>query len=137
MYAAGANGTFDTLGIKPYAPTATSLISRLKQSRRIMAANGDSDAALWVTELGWSDVGPKAPFRAGKSGQAKRIKQAVAALKRNQAALNLRGFFYFAGKDGAVYKGGKDFWGLHTGLLNKKGKRKPAYAAFKKAVAGL
>jgi hypothetical protein len=137
MYAAGANGTFDTLGVNPYAPTATSLISKLKKFRRIMTANGDADASIWITELGWSDVGPKAAFRAGKSGQAKRIKQAVAALKRSAPSLNLRGFFYFAWKDGAVYKGGKDFWGLHTGLLNKKGKAKPAYAAFKKAVAGL
>jgi hypothetical protein len=137
MYSAGGKGTFDTLGVNPYAPTATSLISKLKKIRGIMTKNGDGDAGLWVTELGWSDVGPKAAFRAGKSGQAKRIKQAVGALKRNEAALNLRGFFYFAWKDGAVYKGGKDFWGLHTGLLNKKGKAKPAYAAFKKAVASL
>ncbi len=137
MYAAGANGTFDTLGVNPYAPTAKSLISKLKKFRGIMNANGDSDASIWVTELGWSDVGPKAAFRAGKSGQAKRIKQAIAALNSNEGALKLRGFFYFAWKDGAVYKGGKDFWGLHTGLLNKKGKSKPAYAAFKKAVAAL
>jgi lysophospholipase L1-like esterase len=137
MYSAGGKGTFDTLGVNPYAPTATSLISKLKKIRGIMAKNGNADASLWVTELGWSDVGPKAAFRAGKSGQAKRIKQALAALKRNEAALKLRGFFYFAWKDGAVYKGGKDFWGLHTGLLNKKGKAKPAYAAFKKAVAAL
>jgi GH35 family endo-1,4-beta-xylanase len=137
MYSAGAKGTFDTLGVNPYAPTAKSLISKLKKIRGIMAKNGDAGAKLWVTELGWSDVGPKAAFRAGKKGQAKRITQAVAALKKNTTALNLRGFFYFAWKDGAVYKGGKDFWGLHTGLLNKKGKAKPAYAAFKKAVASL
>jgi polysaccharide biosynthesis protein PslG len=137
MYSAGANGTFDTLGVNPYAPTSKSLISKLKRIRGIMAKNGDSDASLWVTELGWSDVGPKAAFRAGKSGQAKRIKQAVSALKSNASALKLRGFFYFAWKDGAVYKGGKDFWGLHTGLLRKNGTRKPAYAAFTKAVAKL
>ena len=137
MYAAGANGTFDTLGVNPYAPTAKSLISKLRKIRGIMTKNGDADASLWVTELGWSDVGPKAAFRAGKSGQSKRIKQALAALKHNETALNLRGFFYFAWKDGSVYKGGKDFWGLHTGLLRKNGSRKPAYAAFKKAVAAL
>jgi hypothetical protein len=137
MYSAGANGTFDTLGVNPYAPTASSLISKLKKIRGIMAKNGDSDASLWVTELGWSDVGPGSAFRAGKSGQAKRIGQALRALKSNATTLKLRGFFYFAWKDGAVYKGGKDFWGLHTGLLRKNGTRKPAFAAFKKAVAAL
>jgi lysophospholipase L1-like esterase len=137
MYSAGANGTFDTLGVNPYAPTASSLISKLKRIRGIMAKNGDADAGLWVTELGWSDVGPGSAFRAGKSGQAKRIGQALRALKSNATTLKLRGFFYFAWKDGAVYKGGKDFWGLHTGLLRKNGTRKPAFAAFKKAVAAL
>jgi hypothetical protein len=137
MYQAGANGSFDTLGINPYAPTASGLISKLKRIRGIMNKFGDSDASLWVTELGWSDVGPGSPFRVGKSGQAKRIKQAIAAMKGAEASLKLRGFFYFAWKDGKPYSGGKDFWGLHTGLLRKNGSSKPAFAAFKKAVAAL
>jgi polysaccharide biosynthesis protein PslG len=137
MYQAGAKGTFDTIGINPYAPTAGSLIKKLRKIRSIMASFGDGAAGLWVTEIGWSDVGPGSPFRAGKSGQGKRIVQSIAALKSNAASLNLRGFFYFAWRDGPVYKGGHDFWGLHTGLLRKNGSRKPAYAAFKKAVAAL
>src|SRR3954469_5034521 len=31
MYSAGGNGTFDTLGVNPYAPNATKLISKLKK----------------------------------------------------------------------------------------------------------
>src|SRR5436190_5793561 len=46
MYSAGANGTFDTLGVNPYAPTASSLISKLKKIRGIMSKNGDADAGL-------------------------------------------------------------------------------------------
>jgi hypothetical protein len=137
MYRAGAKGTFDTIGINPYARTASSLISKLRRVRSIMASFGDANANLWVTELGWSDVGPGSPFRVGKSGQGKQIRAAIAALHRNAARLKLRGFFYFAWRDGAVYAGGHDFWGLHTGLLRKNGTRKPAYAAFKKAVAAL
>ena len=137
MYRAGAKGTFDTIGINPYAPTAGGLIKKLKKVRSIMASFGDAGASMWVTELGWSDIGPGSPFRAGKVGQGKRITQAIAALKRSAASLRLKGFFYFAWRDGAVYKGGHDFWGLHTGLLRKNGSRKPAYAAFKKAVAAL
>jgi hypothetical protein len=137
MYRANAKGAFDTVGINPYAPTASGLIKKLKRIRSIMNSAGDGAASMWVTELGWSDVGPRSPFRAGKGGQAKRITQAIAALKRNTATLKLRGFFYFAWRDTPVYKGFHDFWGLHTGLLRKNGTRKPAYAAFKKAVAAL
>jgi hypothetical protein len=102
-----------------------------------MARFHDSASKIWVTELGWSDVGPKAPFRVGAAGQAQRIKDTVAALKANETTLNLRGFFYFSWADGAVYAGGHDFWGLHTGLLRKNGSPKPAYEAFKQAVAAL
>jgi hypothetical protein len=137
MYQAGAKGSFDTMGINPYAPTAKSLIAKLRKIRGIMNRFGDSTASLWVTEMGWSDVGPKAPFRVGAKGQAKRVTQAVAALNAAKASLNLRGFFYFAWKDGKPYSGHSDFWGLHTGLLRKNGSRKPAFAAFKNAVAKL
>ena len=41
MYRAGAKGTFDTIGINPYAPTAGSLITKLKRIRSIMASFGD------------------------------------------------------------------------------------------------
>jgi hypothetical protein len=137
MYKAGAKGTFDTLGINPYAPTAASMIGKLRKIRRIMSHYHDSAASIWVTELGWSDVGPKAPFRVGAAGQAKRVADTVAALKSNEASLKLRGFVYYSWSDGAVYAGGHDFWGLHTGLLRKDGSHKPAFDAFKQAVAAL
>jgi hypothetical protein len=137
MYQAGAKGSFNSLGINPYAPTASSMLGKLRKIRRIMARFHDSASKIWVTELGWSDVGPKAPFRVGAAGQAQRIKDTVAALKANETKLNLHGFFYFSWADGAVYAGGHDFWGLHTGLLRKNGSPKPAYEAFKQAVAAL
>ena len=36
-----------------------------------------------------------------------------------------------------VYAGGKNFWGLHTGLLAINGNPKPALPWFQKAVASL
>ena len=64
--------------------------------------------------------------------------QTISALWRARANLNLRGFIYYAWRDGRPYAPRfKDFWGLHTGLLRANGSAKPAFAAFKKAVAGL
>jgi hypothetical protein len=40
----------------------------------------------------------------------------------------------FSWRDGRPYIKGKDFWGNHTGLLTIKGKKKPAYNAFVRAV---
>jgi hypothetical protein len=137
MYKAGVKGSFDSLGINPYAPTAAGMITKLRKIRRIMTKYGDTASTIWVTELGWSDVGPKAPFRVGASGQAQRITDTVATLRQNTSSLNLRGFFYFSWADGTVYAGGHDFWGLHTGLRRKDGTPKLAFAAFAKAVAAL
>jgi hypothetical protein len=50
--------------------------------------------------------------------------------------LKLRGFVYFGWRDGQPYNG-KDFWGLHTGLLNIEGQPKPAYSAMQQALAAL
>jgi hypothetical protein len=38
---------------------------------------------------------------------------------------------YFGLRDTPVYAGGKDFWGLHTGLLSLSDAPKPAFGAFR------
>ena len=91
-------------------------------------------ARLWATELGWSDTGPSSPQRVGAQKQATEITKLVKLMVRQRRSLKLRGFVYFGWRDGAPYAG-KDFWGLHTGLLNIDGQPKPAYSAFQKAVA--
>ena len=55
-------------------------------------------------------------------------------MKKKRKAWKLRGFVLFSWRDGTPYAGIKDQWGLHTGLLNVKGKKKPSYKAFVKGV---
>ena len=138
MYRAGAKGTFNTLAINPYGKTSKEVLRKLTKVRAIMKANGDSASALWASEFGWSDVGPPSLFRSGKSGQSRKVGQAIAALGKARTRLNLRGFVYYSWKDAKPYPPRfVDFWGLHTGLLARNGKAKPALAAFKRAVAKL
>jgi len=88
--------------------------------------------------MGWSDRGPRSPFRVGAAGQASRIKSAIPALAKAARKLRLRGFIYYSWRDGLPYAPNfKDFWGLHTGLLRINGTPKPAYNAFRQAVARL
>ena len=55
---------------------------------------------------------------------------------RDQA--RLRGIVYFGWRDGAPYAPSfKDFWGLHTGLIDRRGRPKPALRAFAEALATL
>lgn len=142
MYRAGARSAFDTLAIHNYSRTVPEFNKRLRDVRKLMNRSRDRRAKIWVTEVSWSDVGPGSPFRVGKAGQAKRITGALKFVGKERKRLRLRGAIYVFWRDMPPYtrfdgSPGKDFWGLHTGLLNMDGSFKKAYFAFKKAVSRL
>lgn len=137
LYDAGAAASFDTLAVNPYAPTADGVLGFLRQIRSVMDGAGDTEGQLFATEIGWSDVGPGSTFKLGAKGQAAAIASVIPALWAERESLKLQGVVYFAWRDGPPYAGGKDFWGLHTGLRDLRNRPKPAYSAFKNAVAGL
>jgi hypothetical protein len=133
LYRAGAARSFDVLAINPYGHTAGAVIRNITAARRLMRRFHDK-APIWATELGWSDAGPASPERVGAQGQATQLTKLVGALLRDRTRLNLRGFVYYAWRDGQPYSG-KDFWGLHTGLLAADGQPKPAYFALQQRLA--
>ena len=137
MYAAGGLGSFDAVAINPYAANAAGVLGFLRQVRRVMNRRGDRSAKLWATEIGWSDGGPTGRFRLGPRGQAKAVRATIRELWRARRALRLQGVIYFNWRDAQPYPGGRDFWGLHTGLLGMQGRAKPALHAFRDAVAAL
>jgi polysaccharide biosynthesis protein PslG len=138
VYRAGGKSAFDTLAINSYAKDQRQLKSLLTSVRRLMNRRKDRRAPIWITELGWGDKGPKSRFIVGAKGQAKRITKSFALIKEQRRRLRLRGVVYFSWRDAAPYPPKyKNLWGLHTGLLKIDGSPKPAYHAFKKAVARL
>jgi hypothetical protein len=138
LLAAHAGSSFTTLALNPYSQNKQDLLARLSRFRAILNAGGARRAKIWITELGWSDSGPASLFRAGAAGQAQEISSVYPALVAARARLRLRGVVYYAWRDGAPYPPlFKDFWGLHTGLLNVTGSAKPAFQAFENTVATL
>lgn len=131
---AGGGRWMDTIGINPYARTASGVVSLLKKVRKTLDSKGHGDVAIRATELGWSDVGPGSKYKRGSAGQATQIKSVVGKLAKARKSLKLSGFVYFNWRDAPPYAGFRDFWGLHTGLLRMNGTEKPAAAAFAKAV---
>ncbi len=136
MYRAGAKGSFEALALNPYATTADGVLEILVGMRRQMNKAKDS-SSIWATEIGWATTGTKAPFDVGAKAQAAVITQTVAVLARNAKRLRLRGVVYYAWRDLPVYAGGKDFWGLHTGLLSQDGTPKPSHVAVGKLMRRL
>ncbi len=136
LYRAGAAASFDTLAIHAYAREPEGVAEAVRAARGVMRRRGDGSTPIWVTELGWASAGPPSVFTVGPSGQAARIEEALGLLFARRRELGLRGVVYFGWRDGLPYKGGRDFWGLHTGLLDLQGRPKPALASFEAAVRG-
>ena len=138
MYRAGGRKAFDTLAINSYAKDRRELGRLLGSIRKLMNRRGDRRGRIWITELGWGDSGPQHRFIVGADGQAARIAESFALIKRRQARWKLRGVVYFSWRDAAPYPPlYKDMWGLHTGLLDINRSPKKAFFAFKDAVAAV
>ncbi len=135
MYRAGAKSAFDTLAVHPYARDSTGVLNAVKAVRGLLTRFRDRKP-IWVTELGWASDGPPSEFTVGEEGQAARLAGTIDDLARLRGQLGIRGFVYFNWRDSTPYRGGKDFWGLHTGLLRIDGARKPAFEAYEQSVKG-
>jgi polysaccharide biosynthesis protein PslG len=138
MYRAGARRHFDSLAINPYAKNRADLTRLLRSVRRLMNRRGDRRAPIWITELGWASGGPAHRFNVGHRGQARRIAEAFALIRKLRRPLRLNGVVYYRWRDVPRYPPKfKDQWGLHTGLIDINGGFKRAFDAFKNAVARL
>jgi hypothetical protein len=137
LYKGGGSSAFDTLAINSYAVTPKYLVKLMNTTRKLVNHIGGRRDKLWISEVGWCDKGLRHRFCVGAKRQAKYIGQSVGLMKKKKRAWKLRGFVLFSWRDGKPYVKGKDFWGNHTGLLTIKGKKKPAFNVFKRAVKRL
>jgi len=132
LYRASGRPAFDVFAVHAYAGDTAGMIAAVTRARTLMDRQGDH-RPIWVTEIGWASGGPPSSFTVGPRGQARRVFAAITELAERARELRLRGFVYATWRDGGVYEGGADFWGLHTGLLSIAGAPKPAYYAFEQA----
>jgi hypothetical protein len=138
MYRAGAKASFNSLAINPYAPAADQVYKIMRSARRVANRAGDRRVALRVTEVGWATSGPRSPFRLGYSGQAALIKRTWATLVARRKRLRLRGLIYYGWRDLPSYAPlTRDFFGLHTGLLERDGRSKPGRVRFTRSVRAM
>jgi hypothetical protein len=136
MYEAGAAGTFDVLALNPFARDVRGVLAVVHAARRVSAVHGDP-SPIWITEFGWATGGPPSAFRVGEGEQAERIEETLLALARRRRELRLRGIVYFNLRDSVPFRGGRDFFGLHTGLLRRSGSAKPAFDSYRRVAESL
>ncbi len=132
MYAAGARKSVDVLGVNPYAPSLKGIEKQLREARNALPKSARR-TPLWITEIGWASGGPPTKGRkVGINGQASLVTRVFRNLAKKRKAWRLRGIVYYAWRDAPIYPGGKDFWGLHTGLYHLDGRPKPAALALRR-----
>ena len=109
----------------------------LKHIRKLMNRKHDRRARIWITEIGWGDcLGP--PIASSSAPRARRF------ASRTRSSCSARWDRSCASAASSTTRGAtcgpyppnyNDMWGLHTGLLDLNGNPKPAYNAFRRAVA--
>jgi len=134
MYRYRARGAFDTLAIHPYSGTVGGVVDYIRATRALMRRHGDR-ARIWITEVGWATGGQRTPLAVSPTGQAKRIAALVRTLRGRRRSLGIRGFVLFRWRDARPLVRRGDPWPPHAGILWRNGRAKPAYRAFKRALA--
>lgn len=126
----------DTLAINAYSHTPAGVFKLVSAERKNLDRYGGKRKQMWITEVGWSDAGPRSPYKLGARGQASAIAGLFKLASKLRGGLKLRGIVYYNWQDLTPGSRG-DFPGNHQGLLTRSGKRKLAYNAFAKAVRSL
>jgi hypothetical protein len=130
---AGARRHLDAIAAHPYAASIEGVLRQVAGLRAVLPASMRA-TALWVTELGWGTGGPRASGRTvDPAAQARLVQAAMLSLWRVRHSHRVAGVIYYAWRDAPVHPGGRDYWGLYTGLVAADGSPKPALAAFAQA----
>jgi polysaccharide biosynthesis protein PslG len=131
MYAAGAQGSFDTLGLHIYCETPTCSIGLVESARSIMNAHGDEDAPIWVTEMGWASAGRAYRFVTDLEGQAANLGELMGELVARHEELGVRGLVQYMWHDLSPQTNSTDSLWNHVGLTYLDYTHKPAWTAYR------
>jgi len=92
---------FDAVALHPYAFRVADLKELVEEMRRVVVANRDRGARMYVTEMGWGSENNvrKVAFEQGIKGQVRQLRGAYRYLLRKRGKLNLKGAYWFSWKD--------------------------------------
>jgi len=128
----GAKHDFDGIALHPYARSIDSVKLQVQLARHELRRAHDSKTDLWITELGWASGGKPNPLNVGsKKAQAQRLTDAFKMFHSHRQEWNVRLVSWFSWQDSHA-SDSFCFFCDKSGLVTGKGKKKPAYSAFKR-----
>jgi hypothetical protein len=126
---------FDGVASHPYAANVDKVESQVELLHDEVVRAGDSEAGLWVTELGWASDGPDHPLNRGPEGQAERLTEAFELLLANRAEWNVEGVTWYSWRD--AHGPGLCDWCGGSGLFAEDTlEPKPSWTAFTELTGG-
>jgi hypothetical protein len=130
----GARRAFDAVAIHPYARDQRGVFGAIRRVRAVMRRAGDSRKALWITEVGWASGGKvtrnTSPFKTSERGQAERLRKTLSLLVASRHRYHVGLVSWFSWRDRGRRPGERDWWAIHTGLLRRDGRAKPAWRSY-------
>jgi len=129
---AGFRASVDAVALHPYSPTIPDLARQISRARLIMRLGGEPQAPLALTEIGWASGGSPAPLVVGPHGQAGMLRSAFSAVfaKRKWRISDL---MWYAWQDSLKVETSCSFC-KRAGLLDRRGRAKPAWRAFREVI---
>jgi hypothetical protein len=131
----GVKRDFDLAALHPYSANIPELDYQVERVRQVMEAAGDGGTPLLISEVGVASVGDHlSAFVLGPGGQAAYLRAAYSRLLALRHRWRIAGIDWFTWRDEAS---GDPYCSFcqGAGLLDPSGKPKPAWVAFRRAVA--
>ncbi len=127
----GVRTSFDLAAVHPYSSTLGGMAYQVRKARQVMAAAGDAEKPLLVSELGVaSDSQFPTAFNWGSKGQASFLRRAYGLLLAARQRWRIAGVDWYAWQDMATADPHCVFC-KYAGLFDPSGKPKPAWRALR------
>jgi hypothetical protein len=133
----GANDDFDIVAVHPYQSTVLGIAQEVGLVRGTMNNKGDTQAPIWITEMGWSSkLDPAGTFwwEQTPDGQASMLESSWKFLLFVRNIWNIGGIYWYTWRDPTT-----DTCNFcnSAGLLGQNYLPKPSYGVFRRlATAG-
>lgn len=131
----GVKRNFDLAAAHPYGDDVGDMLDRVYELRLILNRAQLRRRGLMVTEFGWGSAGyPFSPIQTPE-GQAKVVRDSLAALAERRDRWGLKRIYWFAWRDRADAPEAC-FFCFSTGLIGTDGEGKPSWYEYKAAARG-
>jgi hypothetical protein len=131
----GIRRSFDFVGFHPYSVDLRMLRSQLDRIRRILERAGAGRERLAVTEIGWASDGERPrPLVVGPAMQAELLRESFALMSKPHTGWRIADVEWYAWQDSQAVEELCVFC-QYAGLFDAANEPKPAWSAYKRAVA--